>query len=96
MTALTQTAAVNRKLERIAKGFANHRRIQMMQLLEGSPDLSLHEIAQRLRVNVKTASEHLRRLAIAGLISKRNRGRFVEHALSDRGIASLRFLRQME
>jgi hypothetical protein len=33
-----------RQIEKIAKGFANHRRYQMMELISSEPDLSLQEI----------------------------------------------------
>ena len=92
---MNSTANVYRRLERIAKGFANHRRIQMMRLLEQEPELSLESIARRLRVNLKTASEHLRRLAIAGLVLKRHQGCQVLHALSPRGASALAFLEQL-
>lgn len=85
-----------RELERIVKGFSNHRRIQMLALLERKPELSLVEMAELLNINFKTASEHLRRLAYAGLVMKRNEGNFVRHALSRRGETILKFLRILE
>jgi predicted ArsR family transcriptional regulator len=85
-----------RHLERIVKGFANHRRISMMQLLQDEPDLSLQDIAVELKINIKTASDHLRRLAIAGLVLKRNRANNVLHKLSPRGVGILEFLRKLE
>lgn len=45
-----------RHIERIVKGFANHRRYQMMELISEEPDLSLQDIAIKLKVNIKTAS----------------------------------------
>lgn len=85
-----------RQLERIVKGFANHRRIEILELLEKAPELSVMEIAERLRINFKTASEHIRRLAIAGLVLKRSAGNSVRHKLADRGLAILKFLRTLE
>ncbi len=85
-----------RKLERIVKGFANHRRIEILQLMEKEPELSVLEIADRLDINFKTASEHIRRLAIAGLVLKRSEGLHVRHKLSNRGISILKFLRILE
>jgi DNA-binding transcriptional ArsR family regulator len=79
-------------LERIVKGFANHRRIEILRLLDRQPALSLEEIADRLRINLKTASEHMRRLSIGGLVGKRYEGRHVRHAVSPRGQAALEFL----
>lgn len=88
-------AMSDRMLERIVKGFANHRRIQMLRLLEQEPDLSLIGICRRLHVAVKTASEHLRRAALAELIEKRNEGRLVRHRLTERGISALQYLRSI-
>ena len=85
-----------RQLERITKGFANHRRIEILELLKKEPELSVNNIADRLKINFKTASEHIRRLAIAGLVLKRNQGASVRHKLSDRGDVILKFLRILE
>lgn len=89
-------AKLTRRLERVAKGFSNHRRIEILMLLEREPELSLVEITERLNVNFRTASEHLRRLAHAELIMKRNEGNFVRHALTLRGRSILKFLRTLE
>jgi len=85
-----------RKLERIAKGFANHRRIEIMNLLQKQPELSVMNVAQELGINFKTASEHIRRLAIAGLVLKRSDGNSVRHKLSALGLTILKFLRTLE
>ena len=89
-------AKTHLQLQGIVRGFANHRRIQMLGLLEGQPELSLLEVARRLRINTKTASEHLRRLAIAGLVMKRSAGRAVRHKLTPRGSDILTFLRKLD
>jgi DNA-binding transcriptional ArsR family regulator len=85
-----------RQLERIVRGFSNHRRIEILELLEKEPELSVLEIAERLRINLKTASEHIRRLTIAGLIMKRSEGASVRHKLTERGKKVLMFLRTLE
>lgn len=85
-----------RQLERIIKGFANHRRIEILFLVEKTPELSLIEISDELKINFKTASEHIRRLAFAGLLMKRNAGSSVRHALTDDGKLILKFLRTLE
>ncbi len=83
-------------LERIVRGFSNHRRIEILELLEKHPELSVAQIAERLKINFKTASEHIRRLAIAGLLIKRSDGNNVRHKLTSRGISILKFLRILE
>lgn len=83
-------------LERIVKGFANHRRIEVLDLLDKEPELSVMEISEKLKINFKTASEHIRRLAIAGLVIKRHSGNSVRHKLPERGVRVLKFLRTLE
>lgn len=84
------------QLERVAKGFASHRRIQIMELLAKEPELSVEEITERLNINYKTAADHIRRLAIAGLIMKRSDGFSVRQKLTPRGETILAFLRKLE
>jgi DNA-binding transcriptional ArsR family regulator len=85
-----------RELERVVKGFANHRRIQIMDLLRQEPELSIFDISERLKVNFKTVSEHVRRLALSGLVLKRSDGSSVRHKLSSLGKSILTFLRTLE
>ena len=85
-----------RQLERIVKGFSNHRRIEILTLLERYPELSLIEVTEYIKINFRTASEHLRRLVYAGLVMKRNEGNFVRHALTPLGQSILKFLRTLE
>lgn len=85
-----------RELERIVRGFSNHRRIEILEKVSKEPELSVDEISKKLNVNFKTISEHIRRLAIPGLVIKRNSGASVCHRLSSRGLAILKFLRTLE
>ena len=70
------TAKSPLQLQGIVRGFANHRRIQMLTLLDERPELSVLEVTAQLRINLKTASEHLRRLAVSGLVMKRAAGTY--------------------
>jgi DNA-binding IclR family transcriptional regulator len=75
-----------RALERIARGFSCHRRIQILSLLAQSHEpLSLSQIAASCRAKIRPVFEHLRRLHQAGLVTKRSRGREVMHALTPLG-----------
>lgn len=85
-----------RQIEKIIKGAANHRRIQIMELLNSQPELSIFEIADELKVNFRTISQHVLRLANVGLVLKRNAANAVRHALSPRGKSILKFLRTLE
>jgi len=68
----------------MVKGFANHRRIEILELLADRPELCVGDICEHLEIEMKTASEHLRRMVIAGLVIKRYDSRKVRHALTDR------------
>ena len=92
----TGKGAAYHKLERLVRGFSNHRRIEMLVLLERKPELSVIDIARELSINFKTASEHIRRLAIAGLVIKRSDAASIRHKLTDRGSHVLKFLRTLE
>lgn len=85
-----------KKLERIVKGFANHRRIEILELTGREPELSVLETSEKLGVNFKTISEHIRRLAISGLLMKRSDGMSVRHKLTPLGVSILKFLRTLE
>ena len=84
------------QLERIVKGFANHRRIEILEIMQKTPELSVAQIAERTGTNFKTASEHIRRLAIAGLVLKRSDGLNVRHKLTPQALSILKFLRILE
>ncbi len=74
-----------RKFERIFKGVSNHRRIEILDFVSKNKDSVLDTIASGLKCNIKTISEHTRRLEQAGLVRKRYEGRFVLHNLSPYG-----------
>ncbi len=84
------------KLERIIKGFANHRRLQMLDLLSKEPELSVDQIAQKLHIGYENTSDHIRKLAIAGLVMKQGRGTSVYHKLTRRGESILVFCKKLE
>jgi len=90
------TDGAYRKLERIIKGFANHRRLQIMELLKREPELSVDEISERLHIGYENASDHIRKLAIAGLVLKRNEGTIVRHKLTSRAEAILVFCKKLQ
>ncbi len=86
----------NRELERIVKGFANHRRIQILGLLGKEPELSVNEVADKVKSDPKNISAHINKMAIAGLVMKRNDVNSVRHKLTKRGKAILQFVRIIE
>ena len=85
-----------RKIERAIKGFANHRRIKIMDLLKKEPELSVYEIAEKLNIGYENTSDHVRKLAIAGLVMKRNEGPSVRHRLTPIAESILVFCKRLE
>ena len=83
-------------LERIVKGVANHRRIEILEILGKKPEMSVAEVADKLKLNFKTTSEHIRKMAISGLLMKRSDSKSIRHKLTKRGELILKFLRILE
>jgi DNA-binding transcriptional ArsR family regulator len=69
----------------ILKGAGNHRRLRILLLLSQTPRLCLEQIHQCTGSSLPTIAEHVQRLALAGLVQKRYRGRKVEHTLAPLG-----------
>ena len=85
-----------RKIERVVKGFANHRRIQILDLLSEEPELSVNDISRKLHIEYENASDHIRKLAIAGLVMKRYDGTSVRHKLTPRAESILVFCKKLQ
>lgn len=79
------------QLERMVKGFSNHRRIEIIFLLDKKPELSVDEICKELNINFNTGSDHIRKLAQSGIVMKRSDINSVRHALTKKGKAILEF-----
>ncbi len=85
-----------RKLEKTVRGFSNHRRIQILELIKKKPELSALDISEEVKINYKTAADHIRRLTLAGLVMKRSQGQEVCHKITPLGANILMFLRTLE
>ena len=83
-------------MERHLKGMANHYRIEILLVIGESDGITLESIVDTLGANEKTIGEHTRRLHQSGLINKKYRGKFVEHALSPYGKIFVRFLKSFQ
>ena len=83
-----------KQLERHFKGVANHRRIAILMLVYKNSGITLEDIAESLNCNIKTISEHTRRLVQAGLLNKSYKGRKVEHTVSPYGKSFCLFINQ--
>ena len=81
-----------RDQERIAKGFANHKRIAILRLLKSNPDSAVMDISEELGFGFQVTAQHVAKLFAAGLISKRQEGVIIRHAITQLGRDALRFL----
>ena len=84
-----------RKIEIIAKGFANAQRLRILQLLEIEAELSLGDICERLSLDITNGCEHIRKMNSAGLLMKRRQKQAMRHKISNRGLMALEYLRSI-
>jgi len=82
-----------KQLERHFKGVANHCRIDILFLVSKNQNITVEGIATSLDKNIKTISEHIRRLTQAGLLNKKYQGRNVAHTLSPYGEKFIVFIK---
>ena len=81
------------EIQKITKGIANHTRIQVVNVLQQQPGLTLDQITELLNGNFKTISGHIKRLSEAGLVWKKYNGNFVQHTLTEEGKKCAQFLK---
>jgi len=82
-----------KQLERHFKGVANHWRIEILRLVEENEGIGVDKIANTLGANIKTISEHTKKLAQAGLVDKWYFGNSVKYKLSPYGKIFIRFIK---
>jgi predicted transcriptional regulator len=85
-----------KKIEKIVKSFANHRRIQILELLEKDGVISVEGISNKLNVGFFTISDHIRKLSDGGLVEKKYKGRFVMNGITKKGKYILSFCKMFK
>lgn len=88
-----------RKLAKIFKALGNERRLKILKILSRRRFLSVGQIADDLRLSVRSTSKHLLILETAGLVSRRQRRSKVFYSLPDLkkktlGVVLLRLLKK--
>jgi len=91
-----KTLKTSKQMERHFKGIANHHRIDILLILKDNDGLTLDDLAGKTKSNIKTTSEHTRRLVQAGLINKHYKGRSVAHSLSPYGEKLVSFIKSFQ
>jgi hypothetical protein len=54
------------------------------------------DISEKLKIGYENASDHIRKMAITGLLMKRNDGPNVRHKLTPRAISILAFCKTLQ
>ncbi len=83
-------------LERIFKGLANGRRLQILRLLKVRGSLSLEAVARHCGVEAPTACEHARKLRMAGLVYRKRLRHSIGLELTERGQLALALAPRLE
>ena len=91
---------VNRKhlyeLENTMKGAANHRRVEILELLSRSGELSTDDIVEQTGVYYQTGASHVRRLMRSGLVYGRRKGATILHDLTDSGKLIIKLFKKLK
>jgi len=82
--------------ERIFKGLANHRRLQILRILQNRGPVSLDKVAEICGIQAPTACEHARKLRLAGLVFRRRLRRCIHLELTERGEVALHLAPRLE
>ncbi|MDP3882898.1 MAG: helix-turn-helix transcriptional regulator [Candidatus Staskawiczbacteria bacterium] len=85
-----------KQFERYFKGVANHRRIQILLLVAGFPNICLENIAKTIDSDIKNVCQHTQKLVQAGLLNKKYNGRMVGHSISPYGKKFISFMRSFQ
>ena len=82
-----------KQLEKHFKGLANHRRIEILLLVERAEGISLEKISENIECGIKNVCQHVQKLHHAGLINKKYNGHTVMHTLSPYGREVVKFIK---
>lgn len=78
------------------KGVANHNRINIIKTLEDYPYITLEGVVNKLNLNYKTTSAHVKILELSGLVIRQHHKINVRLSLTQKGKTILKFLRMLE
>lgn len=83
----------SKQLEKYLKGLSNHRRLDILFLIQKFPGITLDRIADQIDCHLANVSIHTYKLMRAGLINKHYVGRAVSHTISPYGRKCISFLK---
>ena len=85
-----------KQFERYFKGVANHRRIEILLLVNREQNICLENISKTIDSDVKNVCQHTQKLVQAGLLNKKYNGRMVGHSVSPYGKKFIKFIKSFE
>jgi len=85
-----------KQFERYFKGVANHRRIEILLLVNREPNICLENISKTINSDIKNVCQHTQKLVQAGLLNKKYSGRMVGHSVSPYGKKFIGFIKAFE
>lgn len=71
-----------RSLEKLYKAVANKRRLALLQILSRHRDLSVMDLADKIKLTFRSTSKHLQVLAGEGLVEPIRSGTYVAYRIS--------------
>ncbi len=80
------------EIEEICKTLASLVRLQILFFLKDHPNSLAKDISKSLNCNIKTLSQHIKKLHQSGMINRLNRGREVELSLNNKGNKIIDFI----
>jgi DNA-binding transcriptional ArsR family regulator len=84
-----QPTGLSETVRRFLKALASENRQQVMLLFTGGAELTVGEVAQRLRIGQSTASEQLAQLRQGGILTARRDGKTVYYRANPTGVAAV-------
>ena len=82
-----------KQIEKYFKAAANHKRLEILLLIEKSSDIYLEKIAEYTDCDIKNVFQHVQKLYNSGLVNKKHKGKMVGHTLSPYGKRFVNFIK---
>ena len=71
-----------KKLERMLKGLANRRRLEIIKYLRKDGEATVNEIAAKIRLSLKSTSKHLYTLTHLDILARDQRSKFMFYKIN--------------
>ena len=83
------------KLETTLKALAHRTRLEILIYLYNNPDSTLQSIQKHINSIQQNTSNHITKRMYAKLLLKQQKGNYVLHKLSDKGLKAIELLKEL-